>query len=79
MNNKNTHVAVVISKKMQKTAVVKKQRTFVDPMYGKVIREYKVYKVHDPKDEAKVGDTIEFKIGARVSKTKYAHLVRIIV
>ena len=36
------------------------------------------YKVHDEQSLAKIGDTVEFYIGAPKSKTKFMYLHRIV-
>ena len=69
---------IVISDKMEKTVVVKTERTYKHVLLGKVIRSFKKYKVHDEGNEAKVGDVIEFYEGRPTSKTKYMYLVRVV-
>ena len=71
-------VGKVISNKMQKTVVVEVERASVHPVYGKVVRRTKTYKVHDEQGVAKEGDTVEFYEGRPVSKTKYMYLSRIV-
>lgn len=68
----------VISDKMDKTVVVKVERTFMHNRYKKVIRTYKKYKVHDENKDAKVGDIVDIYEGKPVSKTKYMYLLRIL-
>lgn len=68
----------VISDTMDKTIVVKVDRTYKHPRLHKIMRKSKKYKVHDEKELAKVGDMVEFVEGRPVSKTKYMHLVRVV-
>ena len=68
----------VVSDKMDKTVVVKPERTLRHPLLGKTMRSLKNYKVHDEKNEAKVGDQIEFYEGKPSSKTKYMYLGRVV-
>ncbi len=68
----------VISDKMDKTVVVKVERTYTHPRFNKVIRSSKKYKVHDETETAKVGDIVEIYEGRPLSKTKYMYLARII-
>lgn len=79
-NNKPKHILVghVISDAMDKTVVVKVERTFMHPRLKKVMRVFKKYKVHDEKESANVGDQVEIYEGRPVSKTKYMYLGRII-
>ena len=75
---KRLYTGEVISDKMTKTVVVKVVRTYKHPVFGKVLKQEKNYKVHDPKEEAKLGDTVEFFEGRPVSKTKYMYLSRVV-
>lgn len=68
----------VVSDKMDKTVVVKTVRTFKHPIFGKVLKKEKHYKVHDEKEEARPGDIIEFFEGRPVAKTKYMYFSRVV-
>ena len=68
----------VVSDKMDKTVVIKVTRTFKHPLYGKIIRRSKKYKVHDEENAAKVGDIIEIVECRPLSKDKHMVLKRII-
>lgn len=67
----------VISDRMDKTIVVKVERTFKHPLLYKVMRRTKKYKVHDENNVAKIGDVVEFYEGRPASKTKYMYLSRV--
>jgi len=71
-------VGVVVGDRMDKTAVVAVERTVLDPRYRKYVRRSKKYKVHDPRNEAKVGDRVEIAECRPISKTKAWRLVRIL-
>jgi small subunit ribosomal protein S17 len=71
-------VGEVVSDKMEKTIVVKVERTFKHPQYGKVIRRSKKYKVHDEENVAKIGDKVEIAECRPLSKTKHMALSRVI-
>lgn len=71
---KKLFVGKVISDKMDKTVVVKVQRTYKHPLLKKVVKVCKKYKVHDEKGTAKIGDKVKFFAGRPVSKTKYMYL-----
>jgi len=77
-SSKRVLSGVVVSDKMDKTVVVKTKRTFKHSWIDKIMRSSKNYKVHDEKNEAKVGDLVEFYEGKPVSKTKYMYLGRVI-
>ena len=68
----------VVSDKMDKTVVVKVERSYTHPLYKKVIRIHKKYKVHDESETANLGDIVEIYEGRPVSKTKYMYLARVI-
>lgn len=80
MQNKKKRLFMgkVLSDKMEKTIVVAVERVYRHPIFGKVLKDIKSYKVHDPKKEASVGDVVEFYEGRPVSKTKYMYLTRVL-
>lgn len=75
---KRLFLGEVVSDKMEQTIVVKVTRTSKHPVFGKVLKTSKKYKVHDAKNEAKVGDVVEFFEDRPMSKTKYMYLQRIV-
>ena len=48
------------------------------PLYGKFMRRKTKLAVHDPKNEAQVGDTVEITPCRPISKTKSWRLTRIV-
>ena len=77
-NKKKFLVGEVVSDAMDKTIVVRYARSFKHEKFHKVVRSTKKYKVHDEQNSAKVGDVVEFFLGAPKSKTKYMYLHRIV-
>ena len=71
-------VIVVVSTAMKKTIVVKVQRRFKHPFFGKIISRSKKYKVHDETDSAQNGDMVEIAECRPLSKTKHMFIYRII-
>ena len=67
---KRTFTGTVISDKMDKTIVVKVDRTKIHPRYNKRYTISKNYKVHDEKNENKVGDKVKFVECRPISKGK---------
>ncbi|MCD4705640.1 30S ribosomal protein S17 [bacterium] len=61
---------VVMSDKMEKTIVVKVDRTKVHPKYKKRYIISKRYKVHDEKNKFKIGDKVAFIECRPLSKDK---------
>ena len=68
---------IVISNKMQKTIVVQVSRKARHPLYGKVQEKAKKFKVHDEKNEAKIGDRVKITETRPLSKEKRWRLVEI--
>ena len=60
----------VVSDAMQKTVVVTIETLVKHPEYGKYVRRRSRFKVHDEKDECKVGDVIRFMETRPLSKEK---------
>lgn len=72
---------LVISDKMQKTAIVEVERKYRHPMYKKVVRAKKKYKVHNPDQPgltARMGDFVEIMETRPLSKEKRWRLVKVI-
>ncbi len=76
--NKNTMTGVVVSNKMDKTVVVKVERRFSHPVFKKVVKTTKKYKVHDEKNECLEGDFIRIQETRPLSKEKRWRLLGII-
>ena len=60
----------VVSTAMQKTAVVQIERLVRHEEYGKYVRRRNRFKVHDEKNECRVGDVIRFMETRRLSRDK---------
>ena len=69
-NRRKIRVGRVIRDKMEKTIVVAIERKVKHPVYGRYVRRQTKFKVHDEKNECKVGDTVRFMETRRVSKDK---------
>ncbi len=63
-------VGVVISDKMDKTITVQTFRSVMHPKYKKFVKKTSVFKAHDEKNEAKVGDKVRIFETRPLSKTK---------
>lgn len=77
-NLRKVRQGVVTSDKMEKTIVVAAKFKEKHPIYGKFVQKTKKYHVHDEKQEAHVGDTVQIMETRPLSKTKRWRLVRII-
>ncbi len=69
---------IVLSNKMQKTIVVRISRKALHPKFGKVIEKSNKFKVHDEKNEAKIGDRVRITETRPLSKDKRWRLVEIL-
>ena len=76
--NKKTMTGVVVSNKMDKTVVVKVERRFSHPVFKKVVKTTKKYKVHDEKNECLEGDFIRIQETRPLSKEKRWRLLGIV-
>lgn len=68
--NRKAKRGVVVSNKMEKTVVVKVDRTFRHPTYGKVITRGKKYYAHNESQSLKIGDEVEIVETRPLSKLK---------
>lgn len=75
---RKTIVGVVTSNSMNKTIVVSSEKFVQHPKYRKYIRRATVYKAHDEKSEAKVGDSVKIEESRPLSKTKRWRLIEIV-
>jgi small subunit ribosomal protein S17 len=71
-------VGEVVSNKMQKTISVIVWRSLMHKKYGKVVKRTSVFKAHDEKNEAQVGDKVLIVQSRPLSKTKRWKLVKVV-
>ena len=76
---KKSKVGRVLSNKMDKTLVVLVESYRNHPIYKKAVRKVKRYKVHDEKNECKMGDTVKIVETRPLSKEKRWRVAEIIV
>ena len=70
ISRRKTQKGVVVSNKMDKTVVIKLERTFPHPQYGKVVTRAKKIYAHNDAKEVKVGDIVEVEETRPLSKLK---------
>ena len=78
MGKRKEFTGVVLSDKMHKTVIVRTVLMSKHRKYGKMIRKYNKFKVHDEKNQAKVGDTVRIQETRPLSKDKRFKLIEII-
>lgn len=71
-------VGIVISNKMDKTAVARIERFTTHPLYKKRIKKFINVKFHDEKNESKVGDKVKLVETRPLSKDKRWRLLNIV-
>ena len=69
-SNKKTMTGIVVSNKMDKTAVVAVTTAAKHGMYSKTIKVTNKYKAHDEKNECSVGDRVSIEECRPLSKEK---------
>ena len=67
---RSERVGLVVSDKMEKTVVVRVDRTYRDPIYQKVVTRGRKYYAHDDSNALKTGDKVVIKESRPYSKTK---------
>jgi small subunit ribosomal protein S17 len=75
---RKTRIGKVVSDKMQKTVVVRIERRFAHPQYGKMMTRSTKVKAHDETNDAKTGDTVRIMETRPLSKDKRWRVVEIV-
>ncbi|HML69094.1 MAG TPA: 30S ribosomal protein S17 [Clostridia bacterium] len=75
---RKTRIGVVVSNKMDKTAVVAIKTKVRHPLYGKMVNRTRKFKVHDEENQCGVGDTVKIMETRPISKDKRWRLVEIV-
>jgi small subunit ribosomal protein S17 len=68
----------VVSDKMDKTVVVELERRFSHPIYRRTVRRTSRIKVHDARNECRVGDVIRVMETRPLSKEKRWRLLEVV-
>ena len=69
-NRRKSRVGTVVSDKMDKTVVVKVERRYAHPLYGKQVTRSKKYHAHDENNDYHIGDVVRISETRPLSKTK---------
>lgn len=75
---RKVRLGVVVSDKMEKTVVVRIDRRFAHPRYGKMVTRSTKVKAHDEQNDAKTGDTVRIMETRPLSKDKRWRVVEIV-
>tara|TARA_B110000196_G_C21145000_1_gene666077 strand:- start:379 stop:774 length:396 start_codon:yes stop_codon:yes gene_type:complete len=76
--NRKSRIGLVVSDKLQKTVVVSVVRNVRHPIYHKVLKRTKKYQVHDPENQATLGDIVRIEESNPISKHKKWKLVEVV-
>ena len=76
--NRKSRVGTVVSDVNDQTVIVAIERVTRHRLYHKVLRRTKRYPVHDPQNEATLGDTVRIEECRPISKTKRWRLVEVL-
>ena len=77
-NLRTNRVGIVVSDKMDKTIVVAIEQRVKHPLYKKIVKRTKKFKVHDENNVAGVGDKVLIAETRHLSKDKCWRLVEVI-
>lgn len=77
-NMRKVRVGRVVSDKMDKTIVVRIDRTMKHPLYNRVVKTFTKFYAHDEKNEAGLGDTVRIMETRPLSSQKRWRLVEIV-
>ncbi len=69
---------IVVSDKMEKTAVVNVERTVQHSLYKKTVRKSKKYKIHDEENACGIGDQVRLIECKPISKDKCWRLLEVV-
>ena len=77
-NRRKVRVGRVVSDRMEKTIVVSIERRVKHPQYGRYVRRRAKFKVHDEKNECRIGDVVRFMETRPLSKDKRWRFVELV-
>lgn len=69
-SNRRRLTGQVVSNKMQKTVIVRVDRSYRHPLYGKVVHDSKRYMAHDENNACQLGDTVVIVESRPISRHK---------
>ena len=77
-NLRKERIGMVVSNKMQKTAVVEITERVTHSKYSKIMKRSTRYKVHDENNDCDIGDKVLIMETRPLSKDKHFRLVKIL-
>ena len=76
--NRKVRVGVVVSDKMEKTAVIAVERLVKHPVYKKFNKRTSKFKAHDAQNECQIRDLVKIMETRPLSKTKRWRVVEVL-
>jgi small subunit ribosomal protein S17 len=76
--NKLVRSGVVVSNKTDKTVVVRVERKFQHPLYGRTVKSSKKYMAHDEQNACQMGDVVRIIESRPLSKRKRWRVIDIV-
>ena len=76
-NRRKVRIGTVVSDKMDKSIVVRVDRTYRHPLYEKIFRSSSKLYAHDEKNDAGIGDTVRVMETRPLSSKKRWRLVEV--
>ena len=76
--NRKTRIGVVVSDKMDKTAVVSIVELVRHPLYGKAVKKTVIFKAHDEENICKIGDRVKIMETRPLSRDKRWRIVEVV-
>lgn len=77
-NARKVRVGTVVSDKMDKSIVVRVDRTMKHALYLKTVSTFSKLYAHDENNDARVGDKVRVMETRRLSKNKHWRLVEVV-
>lgn len=77
-NLRKVRQGVVVSNKMDKSILVRVERTFRHPLYKKVVKRSKKFMAHDQENTGRVGDLVRIMECRPLSRHKRWRLVEVL-
>lgn len=75
---RKSRVGVVVSDKMDKSVIVRVQRSVSHPKYDRIVRRNTKFVAHDEKGECNIGDVVKIIETRPLSKTKRWRITEVI-
>jgi small subunit ribosomal protein S17 len=77
-NRRKVRTGVVVSDKMDKTVLVRIDRSFRHPLYQKIVKRSSKLAAHDELNDAHEGDTVRVMETRPLSRTKRWRVVEVV-